>query len=274
VNVVHPALGLAVDPCPEGTSHDLCRKVYEITGNDGVAKAVDNSQTLITILLLLVGAFVVTRFTRFLLRRSVRRIVARDSESPVARRAQRANTVGSVLSSIATLLIWGLVCFWILGLLNVNLAPLIAGAGLIGIALGFGAQSLVKDFLSGIFMLLEDQYGVGDVIDVGEASGVVEGVTLRVTRIRDNDGVLWHVPNGTIRQVGNKTQQWARAVIDIGVSYDADIDRATEVIADAATGLWEDPAWRPLLLEQPDRRTRREHRAALGEVGVEAGHDP
>ena len=105
-------------------------------------------------------------------------------------------------------------------------ATLIAGAGITGVALGFGAQSLVRDFLSGMFMLIEDQYGVGDVIDTGVATGTVEGVSLRTTRLRDVDGVVWHVPNGEIRRVGNKSQQWSRAVVDVPVAYDADVDRA------------------------------------------------
>jgi len=110
-----------------------------------------------------------------------------------------------------------------LGEVGVDLAPLIAGAGIVGIALGFGAQSLVKDFLSGIFMLLEDQFGVGDVIDCGEASGVVEGVSLRTTRLRDVEGTVWHVPNGQIVRVGNKSQEWSRALLDVQVAYDTDV---------------------------------------------------
>ena len=131
----------------------------------------------------------------------------------------------------------------ILGELGVNLGPLIAGAGIAGVALGFGAQSLVKDFLSGIFMLVEDQYGVGDVIDVGEATGTVEAVTLRTTRIRDVEGTVWHVPNGEIDRVGNKSQQWARALLDVEVAYGTDIDEAQRVIKSVADGVAQDPEW-------------------------------
>ena len=113
----------------------------------------------------------------------------------------------------------------VLSELGVNIAPIIASAGILGIALGFGAQSLVKDFLSGIFMIFEDQYGVGDVVDVGEASGTVEAVSLRVTRLRDVNGTVWYVPNGEIVRVGNMSQNWARAVVDISVGYGEDLAR-------------------------------------------------
>ena len=119
-------------------------------------------------------------------------------------------------------------------------------------ALGFGAQSLVRDFLSGIFMLIEDQYGVGDVVDLGEASGTVEAVTLRVTRLRDQNGTVWHVPNGEILRVGNKSQQWARAVLDIAVSPQADLERAAQVIGTAAEQVWELAEAAPDVLGSPE----------------------
>ena len=135
---------------------------------------------------------------------------------------------------------------------DVNLGPLIASAGIVGIALGFGAQSLVKDFLSGIFMLIEDQFGVGDIIDVGPAAGVVEGVSLRTTLIRDVHGTLWHVPNGEILRVANKSQQWARAVLDIEVAYDTDINHAMNVIKQVADAVWEEAPVNATILEEPE----------------------
>jgi small conductance mechanosensitive channel len=134
----------------------------------------------------------------------------------------------------------------------VSIGPLIAGAGIAGIAIGFGAQSLVKDFLSGIFMLVEDQYGVGDIIDAGDASGTVEAVTLRTTRLRDVKGTVWHIPNGSITRVGNMSQQWARALLDIEVAYGTDLDRAQAVIKEVADGLWHDRAWKGKILEEPE----------------------
>jgi small conductance mechanosensitive channel len=139
----------------------------------------------------------------------------------------------------------------VLEILGVNLGPLIAGAGIAGVALGFGAQSLVRDFLTGMFMLMEDQYGVGDVIDAGVATGTVEGVSLRTTRLRDVDGVVWHVPNGTILRVGNKSQQWARAVIDVPVTLQADTATADEVIRQVADEVWHDPDYASIILAEP-----------------------
>jgi small-conductance mechanosensitive channel len=140
----------------------------------------------------------------------------------------------------------------VLGEFGVNLGPLIAGAGIAGVALGFGAQSLVKDFLSGIFMLVEDQFGVGDIVDVGEASGLVEGVSLRTTRLRDVEGTVWHVPNGEIHRVGNKSQQWSRALLDVQVAFETDVDQATRVIKAAADEVWHSEEVGPSVLEEPE----------------------
>ena len=126
------------------------------------------------------------------------------------RRVQRAQTMGSLLKSIITGVVVAVVGTMMLSELGVDIAPIIASAGIIGVALGFGSQTLVKDFLSGIFMIFEDQYGVGDVVDLGEASGTVEAVSLRVTRLRDVNGTVWYVRNGEILRVGNMSQNWAR----------------------------------------------------------------
>jgi small conductance mechanosensitive channel len=139
----------------------------------------------------------------------------------------------------------------VLDTLGINLAPLIAGAGIAGIALGFGAQSLVRDFLSGMFMLMEDQFGVGDVVDAGVATGTVEGVSLRTTRLRDIDGVVWHIPNGTILRIGNKSQQWSRAVVDVPVTDQADAGVATDVIREVAEAIWHDPDFASVILAEP-----------------------
>ena len=169
-----------------------------------------------------------------------------------ARRAQRAKTIGSLLDSIATFVIWIIAALMVLGELHINIGPLIAGAGIVGIAFGFGAQNLVRDFLSGIFMLIEDQYGVGDIIDAGPATGTVESISLRTTRLRDVNGVVWHVPNGQISRIGNKSQQWSRALIDVDVAYDTDLERASGVIKDVADGLHHDETFGPMILEDPE----------------------
>ena len=135
------------------------------------------------------------------------------------RRRQRAEAIGSVLLSFATAAIFSIALLMVLGELGIELAPLLASAGIAGLALGFGAQTLVKDLIAGLFMLLEDQYGVGDVVDLGEASGTVESVGLRTTSIRDIRGVLWHIRNGEIVRVGNKSQGWGSVVIDMPIGF-------------------------------------------------------
>ena len=167
------------------------------------------------------------------------------------RRRQRGEALSSVLRSVASVSIFSVTVMLVLGELGVQLAPLIASAGIVGVALGFGAQNLVKDFLAGLFMLLEDQYGVGDVVDVGEASGTVEAVGLRTTTIRDARGVLWYIRNGEIIRVGNKSQGWALVVVDVPVGFGG-VEEATAVLRSAATALAEDPEYAPDLLEAPE----------------------
>lgn len=167
------------------------------------------------------------------------------------RRAQRAKTLGSVLRSIASVVIMGTAAFSILGSLGLNLAPILASASVIGVAVGFGAQNIVKDLLAGLFMLLEDQYGVGDFIDVGTAKGTVEAVTLRVTRMRDVNGVVWYVPNGEIKKVGNESQNWGRAVLDIPVDISEDTEKVKEILQATADTMAESPAWADVVLEEP-----------------------
>ncbi|MFS0698623.1 mechanosensitive ion channel family protein [Cellulomonas sp. 179-A 4D5 NHS] len=175
----------------------------------------------------------------------------RASPIVTARRAQRARTIGSVLRSTATIVVGTLAVLMVLDALGANIAPFIASAGIVGVALGFGAQSLVKDFLSGMFMLLEDQYGVGDVVDVGHATGTVEAVALRVTKIRDSSGTLWYVPNGTMVRVGNKTQGWAKAVVEVKVDYFADLDEVRHVLEEAVARVAADPVLGTYLEGEP-----------------------
>lgn len=178
-------------------------------------------------------------------------LMSDDTAAFSLRRAQRADALGALLSSIVGVVIYVLAVFMVLAEFGVNLAPLVAGAGVVGLAVGFGAQDLVKDFLSGVFMLAEDQYGVGDIVDVGEAAGTVEGVTLRTTRIRDIEGTLWHVPNGEIRRVGNSSQEWARSLLDVGVAYDTDVDLAIEVIDEVAKRMATEEEFAELFLDAP-----------------------
>ncbi len=169
-----------------------------------------------------------------------------------ARRRQRAQTMGSLLKSITTMVVLAIVVVTVLARFGIPVAPILASAGVLGVALGFGAQNLVKDFLAGIFMVLEDQYGVGDSVDLGEASGSVEAVGLRVTRLRDVNGTVWYVRNGEILRVGNQSQNWARTVLDITVGYESDLDEVEKILAEEAHAIYEDEKFSGIVLEDPE----------------------
>jgi small-conductance mechanosensitive channel len=220
----------------------------------------------LAILVLVVLAVV----TRWFLHRVIDRLVHRAAEGMVTpvlrrrrdqaeeppllvsgRRVQRAETMGSLLKSVTSILIFTVTAITAIAEVGYPVGPLIASAGVAGVALGFGAQSLVKDFLSGIFMIFQDQYGVGDVVDLGEATGTVESVGLRVTRLRDVAGTVWYVRNGEILRVGNQSQNWARTVLDIPVALDQDLTRVQEVLRDVAHDLWDDDDYRHVIIEEP-----------------------
>jgi small conductance mechanosensitive channel len=167
------------------------------------------------------------------------------------RRAQRARTLGTVLRSTSSIVVGTLAVLLVLGDLGVDLAPFIASAGIVGVALGFGAQSLVKDFLSGTFMLLEDQYGVGDTVDFAVVRGTVEEVALRVTKVRDSAGTLWYLRNGDIARVGNQTQEWANAVVPVVVAADADLGAAQAAVRRAVDSVQADAVLGGAFLEPP-----------------------
>jgi small conductance mechanosensitive channel len=279
VDLVAQSDAAEVDACgPEEGRSKLCEVVFRATDSKTAADVADALSKPLRIFLIVVIAYGVNRLIRFVIRRTTARLAGESTQErllrlgrraslgvlaptetiPSARRAQRAETIGVVLRSIATFVVWTVAVLLILDTLGVDLAPLVAGAGLIGVAVGFGCQKLVQDFTSGLFMIVEDQFGVGDVIDVGDvggtvAGGTVEGISLRVTRIRDVEGVLWHVPNGEIRRVANRSQKWARAVLDIDVAYTTDIAHAKRAILDTALAMYEEPEWKDReILEAPE----------------------
>jgi small-conductance mechanosensitive channel len=245
-----------LDACGDDPNF-VCRQVFEATGSSSLAGIadwlIDRPLMIFTILAV---SWILVRVARRGVDRMVKRIVITDGRSTrrimipgldsVAgldtaedreredrlrlRRDARAASISEVLRSTTTVLIWSIAAMLVLGELGVDLAPLIAGAGIAGVALGFGAQALVKDCISGLFMLLEDQYGIGDIVDLGEATGIVEEVGLRTTVLRGIDGTVWHVPNGQVARVGNKSQHWSIALIDIDVAYDADLSAVREVM--------------------------------------------
>ncbi len=169
----------------------------------------------------------------------------------IERRRLRALTLGSLLRSVATFVVTTVAILTVMAEIGLPLGPVLASAGVGGVALGFGAQSLVKDFLAGIFMIIEDQYGVGDLVDTGEAVGTVEEVTLRITRLRDASGVVWFVRNGEIIRIGNKSEGWAVATIDIPVAYDEDPARVLPILHRVVEEVWADPEQHDKLIEEP-----------------------
>lgn len=182
----------------------------------------------------------------------VNNLLLKASPLTQARRAQRARTLSSVLRSTLTIVVGAIAVLMILDVLGINIMPLVASAGVVGVALGFGAQSLVKDFISGTFMLFEDQYGVGDVVNFGDVSGTIEAVALRVTKVRDEYGTLWYLRNGEILSVGNMTQGWARASVEIQLNTDQDLALAREKLGGIAKQLSLDPQIKPLLIGEPE----------------------
>ncbi len=253
----------------------LCRIVYEQTDNQTLATIAD----LVAnrggrILLILIAALVLRRILKTNAPKVTAALIERrdlenkhiDDEVDVditdatrierelhrERARQRANTLGDVIASVLSGLILFVAGLMVLDQFGVNLAPLIAGAGVAGIALGFGAQQMVRDFLAGIFIILEDEYGVGDVVDTGHATGVVERMTLRITRLRDVNGTVWYVPNGEIQRVGNLSHLWARAVIDIDVSYDTDVDHASSVLLEVANDVWRAQIPEKTIIAEPE----------------------
>ncbi|MBA3326981.1 MAG: mechanosensitive ion channel family protein [Solirubrobacterales bacterium] len=246
----------------------FCREVLESTEDRTLAEIADFViGKPLTILAILLGAFVVNRLIRRTVKGGLRTMhsgAVREGMGAMRRRTpaalletqvttlraeQRITALTDVLRSIVSFVVFLIAGFLILGEIGIELGPLLAGAGILGVALGFGSQSLVKDFLSGLFILVEDQFGVGDIVDLDqETAGTVEAVSLRTTRLRAVDGTVWHVPNGEIRRVGNKSQHWSRALLDVEVAYDTDIEHASGVIKRVADEVWHE---RDDVLEEP-----------------------
>ncbi len=265
-----------------GTDPDwLCRKVFEWTDNSDVAGIatwlVDRPvKVLVIVLLALLTRRIVHKaidglIDRLMSERSSEEkdaVRAAEASSSMLRREvlsgklaslrnrtdrarQRAKTLGMLFKSIASAAVGTVTLMMLLGEFDINLGPLLAGAGILGLGIGFGSQSLVRDLLSGIFMLIENQYGVGDWIDVGEADGTVESLGLRTTRLRDKYGTLWHIPNGEIRRVGNMTQSWSKIPMEIDVAYDTDLDLAMETMKTVADGVWNEQLEEATIVEEP-----------------------
>jgi len=245
------------DACGIDDPSRVCSKVYDWTDNEVLAGLAEwMIDRPIRVLLILFVAWLVNRLARRSISALSERIRATPShpglrrlrrEGPgasemdraeSARAPARAEAIEGVLKSLVTATLWVIAALLILSEFSVNLAPLIAGAGIVGIALGFGAQSIVADFLAGTFMLVEDQFGIGDVIEVNGVSGKVENISLRTTSLRDVGGTVWHIPNSEIKRVGNHSQLWSNAVLDLRVELDADLRQCMQIMDEVAGDLW------------------------------------
>jgi small-conductance mechanosensitive channel len=258
------------DPSPSPScvdARELCGHIYNWTGLPWLA---EGSYYLLVKPLRIILIILLAALARYLIHRVINRVIRQAAHGPrltglrrrlpaalldpavptTDRRIARSEALGSILRSIASTTVFAVTVMLVLGELGVNLAPLLAGAGIAGIAIGFGAQNLVRDFLSGLFMLFEDQYGVGDVVDVGDVAGTVEAVGLRITTIRDGQGVLWYVRNGEIIRVGNKSQGWALVTVDMPVGFTS-VDEAADVLRAAADELAHDEGFADDLIEPP-----------------------
>ena len=227
--------------------------MFAITLSDGARHAVEVA---IRVLLIIAVATAIRMLLHRTIERTTRQMRTRLSSGIVStingalsthestsRVEARTATIEAMTKSLTTWIVYIVATLLVLGELGINLAPLLAGAGIAGIAIGFGAQNLVRDVLAGFFVLVEDQYGVGDIIDAGPASGTVERISLRSTQLRDLAGTVWHIPNGTILRVGNKSQNWARAIVEIIVPYSADVRKARGIMAEVAAEMATEETW-------------------------------
>jgi small-conductance mechanosensitive channel len=252
------------DPSPSVA----CRTAWNISRSEDFTRFFHTwLDGVVTALMWAVMAFAVALVARYYVHKIITRITTRMAQGGMTgrlrekldgtttlmseRRKQRMETLGSVLRSISSVVIFGTAVFTVLGEIGLNLTPILTGATVVGAAVAFGAQNTIKDLLAGLFMLLEDQYGVGDVIDTGTAKGTVEAVSLRITRLRDVNGVVWYVRNGEITRLGNESQNWGRALLDVPVAADQDVDDIRKLLQQTADDLAADPEWEAMILEDP-----------------------
>ncbi len=204
------------------------------------------------IIIIIIAFFLVVLLIR-IFRQMGKRIIKRIDLSTVisAHRKQRYQTLFSIILSIIKITLWVLAVLWVLGELNIDYAPFLLAAGGVSLAIGFGAQSLVKDIVAGFFMLMEEQLALGDVAEINGKTGTVENISLRTIRLRSLNGTLHIIPNGSITNVSNLTHQWSRAIVEVGVSYDESSENVLSVLKQICHDIYEDREWHPLLIEEP-----------------------
>ncbi|MGJ3559565.1 mechanosensitive ion channel family protein [Streptomyces sp. INA 01156] len=258
---VLPAEGSSPTPSDSGTPMVPSLKDAHESATNAAGWVEENWTTWLAIGLRVLLIVVIATVLRVVVRRAITKLVDRMSGTGATvdgtglggllvnaeRRRQRSQAIGSVLRSVASFLILGTAALMVLGTFQINLAPLLASAGVAGVAIGFGARNLVTDFLSGVFMILEDQYGVGDTVDAGVASGEVIEVGLRVTKLRGDHGEIWYVRNGEVKRIGNLSQGWATANVDVTVRSDEDLDQVKDTLVAVAERMSKEEPWNELL---------------------------
>lgn len=262
LSAVLPAAGSTPSPTPSPTTPVVpSLQDAQESATNAASWVEENWSTWLAIGLRVLLILVIAAVLRVVVRRAITKLIDRMNRTAqavdgtaiggllvnVERRRQRSQAIGSVLRSVASFLIMGTAGLMILGTFEINLAPLLASAGVAGVAIGFGARNLVTDFLSGVFMILEDQYGVGDSIDAGVASGEVIEVGLRVTKLRGDNGEIWYVRNGEVKRIGNLSQGWSTAAVDVTVRPSEDLDKVKAVIAEVGERMSKEEPWNELL---------------------------
>jgi small-conductance mechanosensitive channel len=203
------------------------------------------------ILIYLVAYVIIIFVVRYLTRRFLRKVEDKDSTTR-SERERRADTFADVINATSMIFFGMIVLLMILRELNVAITPLLTGAGILGVGFGFAAQSILKDFLHGFFILAENQIRVGDVVEIAGHAGLVEGITMRTVRLRSLDGHVHIVPNGEIRTVENMTHEWSRALVDIEVAYKEDLDRVIAVVTDEAEKFVKDEKYKGEVRGKPE----------------------
>ncbi|MBX4178711.1 mechanosensitive ion channel family protein [Streptomyces geysiriensis] len=260
---VLPAAGPSPSPSPSESSTPAVPSFQDAqeSASNAAGWVEENWSTWLAIGLRVLLIVVIAAVLRVVVRRAITKLIVRMNRRAgtgastalsgllvnAERRRQRSEAIGSVLRSVASFLILGTAALMVLGTFQINLAPLLASAGVAGVAIGFGARNLVTDFLSGVFMILEDQYGVGDSIDAGVASGEVIEVGLRVTKLRGDNGEIWYVRNGEVKRIGNLSQGWATAGVDVTVRSDEDLDQVKETIGAVGERMSKEEPWNEML---------------------------
>lgn len=202
----------------------------------------------IKIILILIIAYLINRLGGKVIERAIRKGV-RDTTKEAT--GKRQNTLIGVFVGALKVIVWLVAIMMILPELGINVGPILAGAGILGVALGFGAQYMIRDFLAGLFIIIENQYREGDVVCLDGTCGLVEDINLRKTILRDLDGIVHHVPNGEIKKASNLSKQFARVNLNIGISYKENLDKVIGVINKVGKELAEDPQWKDLILKPP-----------------------